>query len=63
MNIADLWHHGRQVVHRSLQARTVVLAMMAAFLVAAVLCSVSLYAVRSSVLAHVTDESRKDFRR
>ena len=61
MNIADLWHHGRQVVHRSLQARTVVLAMMAAFLVAAVLCSVSLYAVRSSVLAHVTDESRKDF--
>lgn len=61
MNIADLWHHGRQVVHRSLQARTVALAMMAAFLVAAVLCSVSLYAVRSSVLAHATDESRKDF--
>lgn len=60
-SLRRLLRHGRAEVRRSLQARTVALAVILTLAVAIVFSSVSITSVRASLLNQITQQSRNDY--
>lgn len=60
-SLRRLLRHGRAEVRRSLQARTVALAVILTLSVAIVFSGVSITSVRASLLNQITQQSRNDY--
>lgn len=60
-SLRRLLRHGRAEVRRSLQARTVALAVILTLAVAIVFSGVSITSVRASLLNQITQQSRNDY--
>ncbi|WP_081292753.1 response regulator [Bifidobacterium breve] len=60
-SLRRLLRHGRAEVRRSLQARTVALAVILTLALASVFSGVSITSVRASLLNQITQQSRNDY--